>query len=249
MSIPIERNGLVPGNVFFILVRPIYLGNIGSAARVLKNFGFRNLRFVQPPRGYRDSEARRMSVDAFDVLKESRVFESVDEALKDINIAIGTTSAQQRSLEPALLDTVSPSLIAATHNSNVAFLFGDERNGLLKDELQRCHHIITIPTDPQFAAMNLSQAIAVCAYEMIRAGSASIGDQKPLTTGEADDVLFKQLDLMLDAVGFTKSFNRTNIISELRTLYQRAHPTEREYDLLKGALHKINDALNRSSSS
>src|SRR4051812_44535385 len=121
-------------NLIFILVRPVFHGNIGAVARVLKNFGMRNLRFVQPPRGYKDSEARKMSVGAFDVLKASQVFETLEAALKDVNIAVGTTSGQHRAFEPVSLPDLTPVLIEAAKNNKVAIVFGDERNGLLKAE-------------------------------------------------------------------------------------------------------------------
>jgi TrmH family RNA methyltransferase len=226
-------------NLIFILVRPVYLGNIGASARVLKNFGIRNLRFVQPPRGYKDSEARKMSVGAFDVLKASQVFDSLEEALKDVNIAVGTTSGQQRALEPRSITEISPVLIEAAGSNKVAIVFGDERNGLSKGELERCHHIVTIPTDPDFPALNVSQAIGVCAYELVRGSWSQNGEARTYSAGAKDDELFSQLDLLLDKVEFTKKFNRKNVLTELRQFYQRAHPTVRETELLSGAIRKL----------
>lgn len=225
-------------NVVFVLVRPVYLGNIGAAARVLKNFGFSNLRFVQPPKGYKDAEARKMSVGAFDVLKYSKVFETLEDALKDVSVAVGTTSGKQRGFEPRSLPDVRDAVVSAAQANTVAFVFGDEVNGLSKAELERCHHIITIPADPEFPALNLAQAIAICAWEMARPNNAE-REQPELSTGQGDDELFTQLDLLLDRIEFTKSFNRTNVLTELRQFYQRAHPTARERDLLAGAIRKI----------
>src|SRR3984885_15562816 len=88
---------LDPANVYFILVRPVYLGNIGSMARLIKNFGFSNLRLVEAPRNYKDAEARKMAVGAFDVLKASQVFNTLNEAVEDMNLVIGTSTGQQRS--------------------------------------------------------------------------------------------------------------------------------------------------------
>jgi TrmH family RNA methyltransferase len=230
-------------NVVFIVVRPIFLGNIGSTARVLKNFGFRKLRFVQPPRTYKDSEARRMSVGAFDLLKASEVFDSLEEAAKDVSIAIGTTSGQQRGEEPSLLEAVVPKLIAAAPQNLVAFIFGDERDGLTRAELERCHYQVRIPTESTFAALNMAQAVAICAYELIRSSNSVPSAEVSLTTGSNDDELFEQVERLLDKVEFSRKFNRAVVLSELRQFYQRAHPTDREFDLLKGALHKINARL------
>jgi len=235
-----------PDNIYFILVRPEFLGNIGGTARVMKNFGFRKLRFVEAPRNYKEAEARKMAVAAFDVLKNAELFDTLDEALRDITFAIGTTSAQQRDLAPAALhDVIGKAWAAADGGNKVAVVFGDERNGLLRKELDRCHHIATIETDPDFPAMNLVQAVGIAAYEMSRqsgiARTAPISE--PLASGEEDTALFDQLATTLDRTGFTRTFNRDKILVELRAFYQRANPTQRETNVLKGALIRLNERL------
>lgn len=230
-------------NIVFVLVRPIYLGNIGSVARVMKNFGLRRLRLVEPPRNYKDAEARKMAVGAFDILKESQVFSSLSDALKDVSYSVGTTSGQQRENAPVPLRSITE-IIKQRKDELCALVFGDERNGLSRDELDRCHQVMSVPTDPNFAALNLAQAVAICAYELGTQDnssspfSSSLATQHP--TGEQDDEIFEQLGLLFDKVEFSRSFNRENVLTELRTFYQRAQPTAREAALLKGALHCIN---------
>ena len=232
-------------NVFFILVRPNFLGNIGSSARAVKNFGFRNLRFVEPPRNYKDSEARRMAVGAFDLLKGAEVFPTLSEALADVSLAVGTTSGQQRELEPLTLIEVAAEIVSTADNNRVALIFGDERNGLTRRELERCHQVVTVPTDPTFPALNMAQAVAICAYELTRSSPAVPASNPTYTKGVEDDELFSKIGALLDAVHFSRTFNRDNILSEIRQLYQRTRPTGRELDLLKGALRKINDRLDK----
>ena len=234
---------LVNSNVFFVLVRPVFLGNIGSIARVLKNFGCSNLRLVQPPPNYKDSEARRMSVGAFDVLKQAQVFKTLSEALEDINVALGTTSGQQREHVPQALQVVSPQIISAAKTNRVGFVFGDERDGLSRTELERCHHVITIPTELDFPALNVSQAVGIVAYELIRVPSSDRSSAVVYSSGKEDDALFVLFDRLLQQVEFSRTFNHASILSELRRFYQRAHPTARECDLLTGALHRINQKL------
>lgn len=243
-------------NVYFILVKPVYLGNIGSVARVMKNFGFAHLRFVEPPKGYKDSEARRMSVGAFDLLKSSEVFESLDSALQDISFAIGTTSGQQRDLVPVPFNAIAADAVCTAGNgaNKVAIVFGDERNGLTREELLRCHQVSTIPTDAGFPALNMAQAVAICAYELsVKSGasadssgaaaSGAAAAPASLPTGQQNDQLIEQLGTLLDAVEFSRTFNRDKVLLELRGFYQRAQPTSREYDLLRGALIKINQKV------
>jgi TrmH family RNA methyltransferase len=226
----------------FILVRPNYLGNIGSVARVLKNFGFKSLRLVAPPKNYKDAEARKMAVGAFDVLKNSQIYTSLNDALSDISVAIGTSCAKQRDVSPMPIEQIIPKVSAAAGN-RIALIFGDERDGLKRDELERCHHIAMVPTVPDFPSLNVSQAVGIFAYELAKLAAGAQQQDVLLTTGSEDDELFTQISGLLDEVGFSRTYNRENINTELRSLYQRTHPTLRELDLLKGALRKINQKL------
>lgn len=229
-------------NVHFILVRPQFLGNLGSTARVMKNFGLHRLRLVAPPKNYKDAEARKMSVGAFDVLKSAETFNTLEEALSDITLAIGTTSGKQREFPPEPFASLLPAISERLANNKCAIIFGDEVNGLLRSELQRCHHIATVPTTPDFPALNLSQAAGIAAYELSKLAGTQPQDATNTTysTGTTDDAIFAQLDRLLDDAGFTRTFNRDKVIAELRSFYQRAHPTVREAELLFGALMKLN---------
>jgi TrmH family RNA methyltransferase len=231
--------------ITFILVRPNYLGNIGSVARVLKNFGFDHLRLVAPPKNYKDAEARKMAVGAFDVLKNSKVYATLGDALLDINIAIGTSCAQQRDIAPLPVEQIIPKLMNSAAN-NVAFVFGEERNGLSKEELERCHHIAMVPTNAEFPSLNVAQAVGIFAYELSKVTASAPQSDTRLTSGADDDELFNLIRVLLDDVGFTRDHNREKINTELRSLYQRSNATARELDLLKGAVYKINQTISSS---
>lgn len=185
-----------------------------------------------------------MAVGAFDVLKHCEVFSTLSEALEDISLAVGTTSGQSRSESPAPLLTVAPLAMHTSQKQLVAFVFGDERDGLTRAELARCHRIITIPTNPDFPALNVAQAVGIIAYELTRIESASGAEvEKARPTGRADDQLFVQMDEMLDRIQFTRKYNRQVILQELRALYQRMYPSEREADILHGILRRLNQSL------
>ena len=232
-----------PENFYFVLVRPTYLGNIGSVARVLKNFGFSRLRLVSPPKNYKDAEARKMSVAAFDVLKAAECFDTVADSLKDINISVATTSAFQRDCQPQLLTQVSPALRKSGTN-RVAIVFGDERDGLMKEDLDRCQYIVSIPCNPEFSSLNLAQAVGIIAYELTRpqpdaAAVAADFSSNVVANGAGSDEYFEKLNAFLAEVGFTKSFNTDSIAIELRTLFNKAKPSERELKLLEAILWKM----------
>lgn len=230
-------------NIYFVLVRPTFLGNIGSVARVMKNFGFKNLRLVDPPRNYKDAEARKMALGAFDLLKAAECFDSLPEALKDINIAVGTTCAHQRVCQTQLISEVSDSLNKASGN-RIAIIFGEERDGMTTEDFERCQFIATIPSKPEFPSLNLAQSAGIFAYELTRpedqAGEKSTTVEIELSAaGKDTDEFFERLGHLLHEKGFTKSFNKTSIMSELRVLLNKAKPSARELQLLEALLKKF----------
>ncbi|MDP3507734.1 MAG: TrmH family RNA methyltransferase [Candidatus Melainabacteria bacterium] len=237
-------------NIVFILVRPNFLGNIGSTARVMKNFGFSQLRLVNPPRNYLDAEARKMAVDAFDVLKGARVENSLSNALRDVNLAFSTSACQHRTEEPESLGLLVEKIHQQdlTSENKVAFVFGDERDGLTKEEIARCHELILVPTEPTFASLNLAQALGIVAYELSRhAGllSCKSTGSELLPCGAEEDELMQLTSELMDKANFSRRYNRDLVALQLRNALQKMRLNKREFDLLRGFLLRLNDKLNK----
>jgi tRNA (cytidine32/uridine32-2'-O)-methyltransferase len=241
---------LSQANIYFVLVRPVFLGNIGATARLMKNFGFEKLRLVDAPRNYKDAEARKMAVDAFDILKAAEVFSSLPEAVADLNLVVGTSSGQQRSqpLEslPQFLERAAAQNLESTNK--IAIVLGDERNGLSIDELAICNVQIRIPTNPLFPSLNVSQAACILAYEIskfctttdsVSSGDAVNASTDLLTTPDDERELFEQLSQVLEKIQFSRAHNKDLVLAQLRQFYKRALPTKRESDLLRGVLHRL----------
>jgi TrmH family RNA methyltransferase len=235
-------------NIIFILVRPNFLGNIGSTARVMKNFGFSQLRLVNPPRNYLDAEARKMAVDAFDVLKKSKVESSLSQALSDINLAFSTSACQHRTEEPEALGHLVEKLHQQdlTKENKIAFVFGDERDGLTREEIARCHELILVPTEPTFASLNLAQALGIVAYELSRTDGLHNHKQvssEILPCGAEEDELMNLTSELMDRANFSRRYNRDLVTMQLRSALQKMRPNKREFDLLRGFLLRLNDKL------
>lgn len=236
-------------NIIFILVRPNFLGNIGSTARVMKNFGFSQLRLVNPPRNYLDAEARKMAVDAFDVLKKAKIEDTLSNALSDINLAFSTSACQHRTEEPEALGRLVSKIEEQdlTSNNKIAFVFGDERDGLTREEIARCHELILVPTEPTFASLNLAQALGIVAYELSR--SSGLVNCKKATTseilpnGREEDELMQLTSILMDRANFSRRYNRELVTMQLRSALQKMRPNKREFDLLRGFLLRLNDKL------
>ena len=155
--------------------------NIGAAARAMRDFGFSDLRFVNEyaaPFEAAQLEATKSAVGAADVMRNARAFPSAAEAIADCTMVVGTTAIGERQLsQPVLtLADAAPTMLGelAKPGSRVAVLFGSEKTGLTNEQLSHCQLLVTIPmfapAESRHLSMNLGQAVAVCLYELARAG-------------------------------------------------------------------------------
>ena len=151
--------------------------NIGAAARAMGNFGFLNLRVVNPHEAaFREA---RSAVGASALLARAEEYRSVAEAVADCVLVVGTTSGYHRELQHPLrrLEEGAQLIRGGLSSGNVALVFGSEKRGLSNEDLSHCHWLLRIPTREEHISMNLGQAVAVCLYELVR--DAGGGQQPP----------------------------------------------------------------------
>jgi len=152
-----------------VLVEPQDLVNIASAIRVAKNFGLTDVRLVNP----REFDAWRVEGIAHntgDILARLRITATLDEALADTAYVVALTARERRAKRSMLRPrAAAQSLVERSADGPVAFVAGREDKGLTNDELDRCHAMVTIPTDPGYRSLNLAQAICVMCYETMLA--------------------------------------------------------------------------------
>lgn len=223
--------------VTFILVRPLYAGNIGAAARAIKNMGFSKLRIVQPRGSREEPEARKFAMNAADVLKKAVLCETVEESLKGIQIVLGTscrTGKRRRGFVelPDLRQTLK-------NSGRIGILFGPEEKGLTNEELALCHKIISIPSSPRYRSLNLAQAVMLVAYEL--RGFKEILLPENLNLAPADQVegMYHQLEETLEKIGFFPHGNPFMVMRTLRQLFARSGLTNREVRVLRGICRQI----------
>ncbi|HVE15030.1 MAG TPA: TrmH family RNA methyltransferase [Elusimicrobiota bacterium] len=154
----------------FVLVRPSNALNIGAVARAMANFGLEDLVAVSPyPKRWRTAHSAIYGSALLDRARRT----TLDEAVSDCHLVLGTASAHNRALRrtmvtlPALRGFLKRRL---PKGGRLAVLFGSERNGLENEELSHCHALLRIPTQPDAPSMNLGQAAAVVAYALAEAG-------------------------------------------------------------------------------
>lgn len=157
-------------NFTVILVEPQGPINVGSVCRVMMNFGFNNLRLVNPCKRYNSLQARKMALNAQHLLIDSKVFNTLAEALADSHVAFGTTRRFGKYRKNFFTPELAGEAFAKIDdNMRCSLVLGREDNGLTTEELTLCQHFITIPTDDGFPSMNLSHALGILLYEIAKA--------------------------------------------------------------------------------
>ncbi|HET7754556.1 MAG TPA: RNA methyltransferase [Anaeromyxobacteraceae bacterium] len=225
-----------------VLLRPRNPQNLGAVARALKNFGLADWAVVEL--GTHDfAAARRVAVGAEDLLDRPRLVRTLDDAVADCAWVVGTSSRRvrgKRRLSPA--EVAREVLDRAP--GRTAIVFGDERSGLTNDEVDRCHDLSAIPTDPEQPSVNLAQAVLLYAYEL-RNASASAREPAP-RAASATDADLARIEETLRAVlrkGRFLAGPERHAVRDLATTLRRARLTRREASLWVAALSRIERAL------
>jgi tRNA/rRNA methyltransferase len=154
--------------------------NLGAAARAMSNFGFFDLRVVNPyEASFREA---RSAVGASEILTKAREYTSLADAVADCALVVGTTAAARREIQHPLLrlEQAGKLISKGLERGRVALLFGSEKRGLSNQDLSHCHWLLRIPTREVHGSMNLGQAAAVCLYELVRGAALSPRAKKPL---------------------------------------------------------------------
>lgn len=221
--------------------------NIGAAARAMSNFGFSDLRVVNPYKvAFREA---RSAVGASKLLSDAKEYDSVAEAVSDCTLVVGTTAGRNRELQHPLhvLQKGSTLIRKRLARSRVALLFGSERIGLRNEELSHCHWLMHIATRDEHISMNLGQAVAVCLYELTRNEKLTQGLQ-PEKYEFADAAETERLTgLLLEALHISQ-YLKPGITNEekARRLLLRLKVQKRDAAVLAGMLRQIVWKLNSS---
>ena len=224
-----------------MLCRPQSAGNIGGAARVLKNLGFADLRLVAPELKWR-GEAAVMAVHAQDVLASATRWPNLKSAVADCSLTVGTTCRPGAYRAAANeLRMFAPELTTLAAAGRVAIIFGSEDHGLTNEELKLCQRLITIPTASEYRSLNLAQAVAIVAYEAamtLDAGTPSRQAVERAPAGDVDAMLERMSDALV-AIGFLPESNPDHIMFTLRAIFGRSGLSPRELAVLNGIARQM----------
>jgi TrmH family RNA methyltransferase len=233
--------------VRIVLINTTHPGNIGATARAMKVMGLSSLHLVTP-KIYPHAEATARASGADDLLQKAQVHESLDGALRGCGLVLGT-SARLRSLPLPLYDArhAAGQALAESDRHEVAVLFGRERYGLTNEEIQRCHYLVNIPSNPDYSSLNIAQAVQIMAYELRIAaqGFSDISVDPPdwaPVDGEQMERLFEHLEQTLLDIRFLNPRQPKKLMARLRRLFNRARPDQNEINILRGILKATQDA-------
>jgi TrmH family RNA methyltransferase len=200
----------------------------------MKNMGLRSLVLVDPPPGLGEREARALAYGAWDVLDGARRAVGVREAVCESASVAGTTGRAVPGAWPPR--RLAEEAVALDGGGRLSLVFGPEDSGLTREELDLCHRLVHVPTDPAQPSLNLAQAVLLLAYELriatLAAGAPPACDEAA-TAGAVEQAVQDLRGALLE-IGYLDPSSPDRILTELRRLLARARPTPREVLLLRG---------------
>lgn len=240
-------------NVRIVLVNTSDCRNIGSAARAMKTMGLTELYLVDPiemPNG----QAQALAAGATDVLANAKVVNTMEEAVSDCGLVVGT-SARSRTLPWPMLDPreCGVKMVAESTDYPVALVFGRESSGLTNEELQLCHFHVQIPANPEYSSLNLAMAVQTLSYEVRMAYLAD--EQKAFNNSNEDEEypvveeterMFEHFEQALKATGFIVPSHPGLVMTKLRRFINRARPDTKEVKMWRGILSSVEKSAKKA---
>jgi tRNA/rRNA methyltransferase len=241
-------------NVKIILVESAGPLNVGSVARVMKNFGLNQLVLVNPQCDHLGDEAKLMAVRARDILETAILVETLPEALQGCRHAIATTGTDHDLNVPLESPRTALPWLLETVGQPAALIFGREDRGLTNQELNYAQRFVRIPSSNEYTSLNLAAAVGVCCYELAQ---SILDDDPPLiqnTSLESElaplDVVesyYQQLESLLLDVGFLYPHTASSRMEKFRQLYNRAQLRTQELSMLRGILRQLRWSLSNKN--
>lgn len=237
-------------NVVIILVDTLYGGNLGSVCRSMANFGLKELRLVRPAeRLFDDPLLEPMARgQALPILKNVKIFQTLEEALEDVEVALGFTTRLGKRRRDGFDLHRAVQVLGEEHatGNKIAGVFGSEDKGLNNPDLEKCHWLVRIPTAPELSSLNLAQAVALFAYEIHTLKlEKTLPPPAPRRTATVNELegLYNHMQAILEEIDFFEEETPERMMNELRRMISRRLPEPRDVRILRGALSKVELAL------
>ncbi|MGC8657901.1 MAG: RNA methyltransferase [Desulfomonilaceae bacterium] len=234
-------------NVTIVLVGTTHPGNIGAVARVMKNMGLKNLKLISSTGCGPETEALPMASGAYDIVLNAQTFGDLAPALSNSLMAVGASArlGGKRTTAKTPAEIV-PMIMDRAKSGEVSIVFGRESRGLTNEEMKLCDHHLIIPSDANFASMNLGQAAAVVCYELFKIASQPVGFQAvsfhpaPI---ESREQMFGHIERSLLKTGFLPRKNPLRMMRDVRRIFNSASMDERDVRIIRGIFRKFENAI------
>lgn len=238
-------------NIRVVMINTSHPGNIGAAARVMKNMGLSRLYLVNPKQ-FPNYEATAMASGADDLLTKATVCSSFEEALTGCHLVLGTT-ARERKLQHDFIDgrEAGALSIKEAEEREVALVFGRERTGLTNEEVGLCHKLINIPTNPDYQSLNVASAVQIVTYEVMMSlyaqnesttqeNKQEVSQEESIEYASSDNMerFYQHLQETLVDIDFLRLKQSPQLMPKLRNIYNRIRLKQEELNILRGILNK-----------
>ena len=229
-------------NVLFILHKPQLSENIGACARAIKNFNFKKLVLINPKPAFPNDKILATSVGAKDIIKQSKKYENLEEAIKKIDIVIAT-SARFRNKNVEHISLVD--LKKINYKKKIGFLFGSEASGLSNDEISYANYTLQIPTNPDFKSLNLSHSLIIIAQyvaSILKLKNVPFQKSKKIKSASK-----KEIQLMLNLCiknleeinFFRPKEKKPKMLENLRNIFYKMDLSDKETRILAGVFANL----------
>ncbi|MBI5249882.1 MAG: RNA methyltransferase [Desulfomonile tiedjei] len=234
-------------NVQIVMMGITHPGNIGAVARVMKNMALKKLILVSSTECGPETDAFAMSSGAYDIIQSAVFHDDPAKALEGTVMAVGTSARLGgKRLYAGTPDAVIPELMARAAAGPVAIVFGRESRGLTNEELKLCTHHMIIPSDAEFASMNVAQAVTVTAYEIFKTASRPVGFQAKKfrhASAEVREEMYDHVQQVLLSAGFLEESNPLRMMRDIRRILNSAEMDDRDVKIIRGIFRKIGNAV------
>ena len=237
-------------NIYFILVRPQLGENIGATARALKNFNFSKLRIVNPLKGWPDQKAIATSVGAKNILQSSKIYNSLDKSIGDLDKIFATTS-RIRKVNKKII-SISDLNKKIKKKQKIGIIFGSEASGLSNDELSYADYLVKIPTNKKFSSLNLSHSVILFCFQLFVLFSKKNfiykSSYKSSRANRSEvNYFLKFIIQSLDKSGFLQpNHKRQSMIRNIENIFYRINLSVQEIRILLGIFSTLNEFNKKS---
>ena len=228
----------------FILIEPQLGENIGAAARILKNFGFKKLLITSPRDNWPNQKAKATSVGAIDILNRTKIFDRTEDAITNFNL-IFSFSSRKRDINKKYLNFDQfLKKISLNKHKKIGLMFGPESSGLSNFDISFCNYIVNIPSVSTFKSLNLSHAIAIVCYEiskLFKSSKKNYNKIKKSSTMKKEMLQFLYLlkKLLNEKDFFKPEEKKYSMIKNINNLFYRLEPNNKEMRILASIISSL----------